>query len=196
MKFLKKSKEPQTPPDALVVGLGNPGPQYAGTRHNVGFDVVDTLAKSNGVVLKTHKFQAQYGVGTVAGRSVVLAKPMTFMNLSGRAVAALARHFGIKPDAVLVVSDDLDMDVARVRLKPKGGAGGHNGHKSIIQALGTSDYPRLKIGIGRAGESVDHVLSRFPPDERDAVNEAIKASATACEIWLSDGIERAMNQAN
>ena len=180
----------------MIIGLGNPGPQYSGTRHNVGFEVVETLSKAHKVPLRTHRFQAQFGVGLVEGKSIVLAKPLTFMNLSGRSVATLAKHFRIAPEAILVVADDLDMETGRVRLKPKGSSGGHNGHKSIIQSLGSDEYPRLKIGISKAGETVDHVLSRFKPDERAQIDRAVSKCVEACEIWLRDGLDMAMNRTN
>lgn len=178
------------------MGLGNPGPQYAGTRHNVGFDVVETLGKKHKIALRTHRFQAQFGAGQIDGRSVVLVKPLTFMNLSGRAVGTLAKHFRLGPESILVVADDLDMDVGRVRMKPKGSSGGHNGHKSIIQALGSDEYPRLKIGIGKTGDTVDHVLNKFKPDERADIDRAVAKSVEACEAWLSDGLDTAMNRTN
>jgi len=196
MGFIKRRSGPETPPEAMIVGLGNPGPQYSGTRHNVGFEVVETLGKKHKVALRTHRFQAQFGVGMIEGRSVMLVKPLTFMNLSGRSVATLARHFSLSPEAVLVVADDLDMAVGRVRLKPKGSSGGHNGHKSIIQSLGSDEYPRLKIGIGKAGETVDHVLSRFKPDERAEIDRAVARCVDACETWLRDGLDMAMNRTN
>ncbi|MBS1723172.1 MAG: aminoacyl-tRNA hydrolase [Armatimonadetes bacterium] len=181
----------------MIVGLGNPGPQYRGTRHNVGFDVVEALAERHGIRLKEHKHQAQYGVGTIDGHGVVLCKPLTYMNLSGRAVATLAKSYGLKPDRIMVVSDDLDMALGRVRAKSKGSSGGHNGHKSIIQALQSEDYPRVKIGVGRSGESSsDHVLGKFKPDERATVSEALERAVKTCEMWLSDGIDQAMNWGN
>jgi len=196
MGFIKRRTEPEQPPVAIIAGLGNPGAQYSGTRHNVGFEVVEALAKKHGIVLKTHRHQAQFGVGTISGKSVLLVKPLTYMNLSGRSVGAIARHYRIKVEAILVAADDLDMDTARVRLKPKGSSGGHNGHKSIIQALGSDEYPRLKIGIGKGQEGREHVLSRFKPDERAQINEAVGKCVEGCEIWLSDGIELAMNRVN
>jgi len=185
------------PPEWVIVGLGNPGPEYARTRHNVGFDTIDALAKRYGIRLEVRKHKAVYGFGQLEGVPVVLAKPLTFMNLSGQAVAPLAREFSIAPAHVLVISDDLDMDLARTRLKPKGGAGGHNGHKSIIHALGSTDYPRLKIGIGRSeDETIDHVLTQFPPDERTAIDEAIERSVKGIELLVTEGIDAAMTAVN
>ncbi len=198
MKWLKKSGPPDLPPEAMVVGLGNPGPEYNGTRHNVGFEVVDELARRFRVPVRSAKFRAVYGTGTVADRSVVLVKPVTFMNLSGQAVAALARHFSIPPESIMVVADDLDLAVARVRMKPKGSHGGHNGHRSVIQSLGTDTYPRIKLGIGKAGDdpTVAHVLSKFPPDERVEMDRAVERASDGVEVWLREGLERAMNLVN
>lgn len=194
--FFKK-RAPELPPEWLIVGLGNPGPEYRGTRHNVGFAVIDELAKLHGIKVSKSKNKALYGQGSIDGHGILLVKPLTFMNLSGQAVVPFARQHGILPDRILVIADDLDMATGRVRLKPKGSAGGHNGHKSIIQSLGSSDYPRLKIGIGASKDStIDHVLSRFKPDEQKKINEAVNLAAKACEIAVSDGIERAMNAAN
>ncbi|MCW5936432.1 MAG: aminoacyl-tRNA hydrolase [Fimbriimonadaceae bacterium] len=182
---------------ALIVGLGNPGAQYAGTRHNIGFEVVEELARRNGLKWGAAKHQSLLAVGTVAGVPVALAKPTTFMNLSGRAVTALVRHYGLKPDQILVVADDLDLETGRVRMRAKGSPGGHNGHKSIVQALGTQEYARIKIGIGRGDdETIDHVLSKFRPDERETVRSAVEKAADGCEDFLREGIERAMNRTN
>jgi len=196
--FRKAPPAPTLPPTWIVVGLGNPGPEYRGTRHNVGFDVVDLLAERSRTKLDKSKHRAKYGVGTVAGEPVGLVKPLTYMNLSGQAVAPLMREWGLKPDHVLVIADDLDLDVGRVRLKPKGSAGGHNGHKSLIQSLGTMEYPRLKIGIGSVGrpQTIDHVLGPFHPDERDAIAIAIQRAADAVEAIVSTGLEAALSRVN
>ncbi|MCW5939652.1 MAG: aminoacyl-tRNA hydrolase [Fimbriimonadaceae bacterium] len=197
MKWLKKNRDPVLPPEALIVGLGNPGPQYAGTRHNVGFAVIERLAKVHGVKLDKNQHRSNFGVGLVHGRPVVLCKPLTFMNLSGQAVAALSKSYGIKPDRILVVADDLDLPTGRVRVRAKGSSGGHNGHKSIIASLGTQDYPRIKIGIGKTDDpTVEHVLSRFNSDESIEIDRAIERSATACEIWLEFGVDQTMNEVN
>lgn len=194
--FFKK-RAPELPPEWLIVGLGNPGPEYRGTRHNVGFEVIDELAQRNGIKVSKSKNKALYGHGAIAGRGVLLVKPLTFMNLSGQAVAAFARQHGIKPERILVVADDMDLAVGRVRLKPKGSAGGHNGHKSIIQSLGSSDYPRMKIGIGAPKtEGIEHVLSKFHPDEIDAIRDAVQRATKGCEVAVELGIERAMNAVN
>lgn len=197
MLFRKKATPIATPPTHMIVGLGNPGPEYAGTRHNVGFDVVEALARDAGRKIDGRKHKAVFGLAEIDGICVLLVRPLTFMNLSGHAVAALAREHRIALDKILVVADDLDLEVGRVRLKPKGGAGGHNGHRSIIQSLGTSDYPRLRIGIGKGSDAtIEHVLSRFKPDEREAIQGAIAVAVEACRRWLTEGVERTASWVN
>ncbi|HRF58629.1 MAG TPA: aminoacyl-tRNA hydrolase [Fimbriimonadaceae bacterium] len=197
MLFRKKATPIATQPSHMIVGLGNPGPEYAGTRHNVGFDVVEALARDAGRKIETRKHKAVFGLAEIDGIPLLLVRPLTFMNLSGQAVAALAREHRIPPDKILVVADDLDLDVGRVRLKPKGGAGGHNGHRSIIQSLGTTEYPRLRIGIGKGSDpTIEHVLSRFKPEEREAIHEAIAVAVEACRRWLTEGVERTASWVN
>lgn len=180
-----------------MVGLGNPGPEYARTRHNVGFDLIDELSSRHGIKLGTAQHKARFGIGTIGGVGVVLVKPMTYMNLSGQSVAPLAKAHGIKPEKIVVVADDLDLEVGRTRLKPKGGAGGHNGHKSLIHSLGTQEYPRLKIGIGKGDdETIDHVLGKFTPEERVEIEKAIRKGADGIEVLVQDGLESALNKIN
>jgi PTH1 family peptidyl-tRNA hydrolase len=174
------------------VGLGNPGAEYEGTRHNVGFELIDRLAESARIRLYKSKHQARFGLGTLAETSVVLAKPLTYMNLSGRSVAPLMRDFGLTPARVLVLVDDLDLPLGKVRLRAKGSAGGHNGHKSLIAVLGTEEYPRIKIGIGRGEEdTVDFVLGRFSPEDRVDIDRAMREAAEMVHRVLTVGVERA-----
>ena len=195
--FRRKPAAPTLPPEWLIVGLGNPGAEYAHTRHNVGFDLIDRLATAQRVRLGIRKHRAVYGVGEVHGIPVVLAKPMTFMNVSGQAVSPLLREFGLKPDRLLVITDDLDLEVGRVRMRPHGGHGGHNGHRSIIQSLGTDQYARVKVGIGKGGDTtVDHVLSRFSPIERERIDEALARVERTIEVLGTHGLERALTEAN
>ncbi len=193
--MFRKRTPPTLPPEWLIVGLGNPGPEYAGTRHNIGFDLVERLANAHRIQVRTAKHRALTGVGMVAGVPVALAKPLTFMNLSGQSVAPLARSYGIPPERILVVADDMDLALGRLRLRGSGGSGGHNGHKSLIASLGTQDYPRLRIGIGKDEAVLDHVLSKFHPDERPVVDEALKKAIGVVERLLTDGLERATEQA-
>jgi PTH1 family peptidyl-tRNA hydrolase len=196
--FRKRPPEPQLPPEWIIVGLGNPGPEYKGTRHNVGFDVIERLAEKHRIKLDKSKHRARYGIGRIGESTVVLVKPLTYMNLSGQAVAPLAKEYSLGPDRILVVADDLDMVVGRVRLKPKGSAGGHNGHKSLIQSLGTQEYPRLKIGIGSVDRTatVDHVLGAFKGDERDVIARALTKAADGVERILEAGLEAGQNLVN
>lgn len=186
--FWKKPKT-DVAPEWFVVGLGNPGGEYSGTRHNVGFQVIELLAERHRIKLDKSKHRARIGLGRVGETSACLVKPLTYMNLSGQAVGPLARDYGLTPDHILVVADDLDLPVGKLRLRLDGSAGGHNGHKSLIQYLKTQSYPRIKIGIGKAGpgETIDHVLSTFTPAEKDLIQPAIRAAADICRIMLEQG---------
>jgi PTH1 family peptidyl-tRNA hydrolase len=197
MFFHRKPKIEESP-EWMIVGLGNPGPEYRGTRHNLGFEVIDRLSEAHRIRLDKSKHQARFGLGRMGDHPVLLVKPLTYMNLSGRAVAPLARQYGLKPERVLVVADDTDLKPGRTRLKPGGSAGGHNGHKSLIQFLGTSEYPRLKIGIGRVHreETIDHVLSGFDPKEREVIDLALARAVEAIELTVSEGLNAGMNEAN
>ncbi len=180
-----------------VIGLGNPGPRYADTRHNAGFMCVDLLARRTGVSLKDRRKAAVLGEGWIDGQRMVLVKPRTFMNLSGDAARYTLDRYRIDPAAMLVVLDDLDLPLGVIRLRASGGSGGHNGLNSINDALGGADYPRLRIGIGRPqGGAVDHVLARFDAGELPVLEEAIERAADAAEAWLRNGIDFAMNHFN
>jgi PTH1 family peptidyl-tRNA hydrolase len=186
----------------LIVGLGNPGSEYRDTRHNVGFKVVDALVQRWRVEDQwREKFDALQIRTTVPGGDgqVIVAKPLTFMNLSGQAVAAVAGFYKIEPPDIFIVTDDVALPVGRLRARREGGAGGHNGLKSLIQSLATQAFPRMRVGVGR-GDSrrdlADHVLGRFDADERDTVSAAVLRAADATEVFISEGIERVMNSFN
>lgn len=184
----------------LIVGLGNPGPEYRDTRHNVGFKVADALAERWRVSDSwREKFEALHIKTTVRDEAVILAKPLTFMNLSGHAVAGLSGFYKIAPSDILVISDDVALPVGRLRARREGSAGGQNGLKSIIQSLATQSFPRLRVGVGR-GDSrrdlADHVLGRFEADEHETVSAAVLRAADASEVFLSEGIERVMSVFN
>jgi PTH1 family peptidyl-tRNA hydrolase len=179
-----------------IVGLGNPGAEYAGTRHNVGFDVVDELARRWSANLK--KWKAIADVAVVKERGVVLVEPRTYMNDSGRAVSAVMAFYKIQPADVLVVADEVQLPLGKLRLRPSGSAGGHNGLKSVIEHVGR-DFPRLRIGIERGHpdrDLSDRVLSRFPRSERDVVDRAVTRAADAADTFVSDGVHLAMNRFN
>lgn len=182
----------------VIVGLGNPGPKYAGTRHNVGFGVIDYLAAAPGVGPFRSRFQAQVAEASEGGEPVLLVKPETFMNLSGRAVRQAVDFYKLPLTDLLVVSDDFNLPLGKLRVRAKGSHGGQNGLRDIQQQLGTDEYPRLRIGVGQPGpgEAVDHVLSRFKPGERKAVEDAIARAAEAALVWVRQGIEACMNRAN
>jgi PTH1 family peptidyl-tRNA hydrolase len=183
----------------LIVGLGNPGRAYQGTRHNVGFEVVDMVAGRHQVAWES----APRGIEALVGRwreaDVVLAKPLTFMNLSGPAVVGLLQFYKIDVPDLLVVVDEIYLDLGRLRARGAGSAGGHNGLKSILGALGTGAFARLRVGVGRGDarrDLADHVLARFEPDERPIVAEVVSRSADAAELFVAEGIGPVMNRFN
>ncbi len=182
----------------LIVGLGNPGQEYRWTRHNMGFLVVDHLAKKEGIQLARRRFQAVFGQGKIAGEDVILAKPLTFMNLSGEAVTRLLRFFHIPPEDLIVIHDDLDMPFGKIRIRLQSGHGGHQGVKNIIENLGKKDFARVKIGIGRPGnlgrDPADYVLAPLTREEREEAQEAAAEAAEAVETLLSSGPEETMNR--
>ncbi len=192
------ASEEQRKPTRIVVGLGNPGPRYRDTRHNVGFGCVDLLAERWGIAVNDRRRTTILGQGYRDGVPVVLAKPRTFMNLSGESVAYLLARFGGRPADLVVVYDEMALPLGRIRLRARGSDAGHNGIKDIIRTVHTVDFPRLRIGIGGPGMSgsVDHVLGRFSDEETPMVNASILRSAEAVECLLTEGIDIAMNRYN
>jgi PTH1 family peptidyl-tRNA hydrolase len=192
----------------LVVGLGNPGREYVGTRHNIGYEVVDALAIKLGWVksvdefnrLAKVKFDALTLDGTMpSGEKLLLLMPMTFMNLSGRSVQQAASFYQVPPADLMIVLDDIALPCGRIRLRAAGSSGGHNGLKDIERALGTDEYPRLRVGIDPPPARIpqrDYVLGRFGPDQRVALGPAIDRASSAIETWIAKGIVTAMNQFN
>jgi len=186
----------------LVVGLGNPGREYAGHRHNVGFMVVDRLAEAVGVPLGQSKFEGRFGQGAVGKARLFLLEPETYMNVSGEAVSAAARFYKVAPEDLLVVHDELDLPFGRLQLKRGGGTGGHNGLESIVEQLGTPDFARLRFGIGKpAGPNakervVGHVLHDFSSAEEDALDPLLERSVDMIRAWVSLGLAEAMNRHN
>ncbi|SDJ17129.1 aminoacyl-tRNA hydrolase [Natribacillus halophilus] len=184
----------------LLVGLGNPGLKYAKTRHNVGFMVLDELAKESGVKLNKHKaFQGEYNEITVDGERILLLKPQTYMNRSGRSVQAIVDYFGIESADILVIYDDLDLAVGVTKFRKTGGHGGHNGLRSLIDHLDTKAFNRARIGIGRPreGQSVtSHVLARFSKEERKEIENVQQYVTKACKAWMEADFDYVMNQYN
>lgn len=183
----------------LIAGLGNPGEKYRGTRHNVGFDVLDELARRHGLTFESAPAEALQSKWRSGPDVAVIVKPLTFMNLSGTAVAALCHYYRIALPDVLVICDDVNLDLGRLRVRPGGSEGGHNGLRSVAEHLGTTEYPRLRIGVGRGDKRrnlADHVLARFEAEERSGVDGAVTRAADAVETWVSHGTERAMQAFN
>jgi PTH1 family peptidyl-tRNA hydrolase len=181
----------------LIVGLGNPGKEYSGTRHNVGFDTVENLAKRHGMRFRGSRAAAVVAEGIIAGTKVAIVKPLTFMNLSGQAVRDLANYYRVSHQEIVVVCDDVNLPLGKLRIRPKGSAGGHNGLKSIIQCIQGDDFIRVRIGVGSPrGEMIEHVLSRFARAERDKIATATARAADSLEEIASAGIDQAMNLYN
>ena len=195
MLFQKK-----LPVSWLIVGLGNPGDKYDGTRHNAGFLAVDALADKGRFRISRVKFKALTAQGSVGGQGALVMKPTTYMNLSGEAVGEAARFYKIPPDHVLVISDDVDLPLGKLRIRTNGSAGGHNGLKSIIQHLGSDQFPRLKVGVGGKPhpdyDMADWVLSKFQGEDKKLMDETVKKAADAVECFLKDGPQKAMNRFN
>lgn len=183
----------------IFVGLGNPGKQYEHTRHNIGFDVIDELSKKWSIPLDQAKHKGIYGIGTVNSEKVLLLKPLTYMNLSGESIAAVMNFFKAELEDIVVLYDDLDLPVGRIRLRQKGSAGGHNGIKSTIANLGTQEFNRIRIGIGRPVGRIpviDYVLGRFLNEEREAMSKVIEKCTEACEDWTRKPFLQVMNEHN
>ncbi|MBI4303466.1 MAG: aminoacyl-tRNA hydrolase [Chloroflexi bacterium] len=190
----------------LIVGLGNPGTGYANNRHNLGFMCVSHFARAHGIQFDKKQGKARFGMGEVDGIKVVVARPQTFMNLSGQAVSPLVRKFDIKPEDLIVIHDDLDLHVGKIRIRLGGSAGGHKGVKSIYVELGSQDFYRIRVGIGRPNRTedldendaaiIDYVLSDFTPEERQTINEVIPRVSAAILCLLTEGPTAAMNKYN
>lgn len=182
----------------VVVGIGNPGSRYQKTRHNLGFEVVDRVAAQAGIALDRRRFDAKVGDGLVGSQRVLLVKPQTYVNLTGTCVAPLLRWHRSLPGDLLAVCDDLNLELGRLRLRPSGSSGGHNGLESIVECLGTDEFARLRLGIGRgpSGDAVEHVLGRFRPDEEEAAAAGVATAAEAVLAWIEHGLDVAMNRFN
>ena len=195
MFFQKKA-----PVSWLIVGLGNPGEQYENTRHNVGFLVADELGERGSFPIQRLKFKALTNTAVIGGQGALVMKPTTYMNLSGEAVGEAARFYKIPPSRVLVISDDVDLPLGKLRIRTGGSAGGHNGLKSVIQHLGANQFPRLKVGVGGKPhpdyDMADWVLGKLQGEDKKVLDEAVKRAADAVECFLKDGPQKAMNRFN
>lgn len=183
----------------IIAGLGNPTKEYEKTRHNVGFEVIDVLARVMNITVTEKKFKGCYGRGIIEGEKVLLLKPRTFMNLSGESVRAAADYYKVDPEHIIIIYDDISLDVGLLRIRTKGSAGGHNGIKSIIAHLGTQEFPRIKVGVGDKPKKMDlaaYVLSRFEKEDRALMEDAFEEAAGAVKVMISQGADAAMNQFN
>lgn len=183
----------------LIAGLGNPGRDYAGTRHNIGFGVVTRISDKYNIPLTSKEHKAVCGKGMVGGEKVILAQPQTFMNLSGESIRSIADYYKIDPEDIIIAFDDISLEVGQIRIRRKGSAGGHNGIKNIIAHLGTNEFPRVKVGVGakpEGGDLVRHVLGRFSREDEKVIGEVLDRAVEAVEMIVSDGVDAAMNRYN
>lgn len=183
----------------LIVGLGNPGIEYAATRHNVGFDAITYLCDKYGISMTSKENKAIVGKGMIEGQKVMVAQPQTYMNLSGESVRALMDYYKLDLEDLIVISDDISLEVGQIRVRPKGSAGGHNGLKNIIQHLGTQEFTRVKIGVGakpEGGNLVKHVLGRFSKEEDGLLRDVFELVDEACREIMESGADSAMNKVN
>ena len=183
----------------VVVGLGNPGKQYENTRHNVGFNVIDILAKEYGISVSKIKHKALIGEGRVGSEKVLLVKPQTYMNLSGETLIDIYNYYKVDMENIIVIYDDIDLDVGKIRIRKKGSGGTHNGMRSIIKCLGANDFPRVRVGVSKpkpGRDLADFVLSRFRKEESDDVELGLEKAAKAVDVMIRDNIDLAMNKYN
>ena len=183
----------------IIVGLGNPEPEYSNTRHNMGFDVINKLAGKHEISLNRTKFNAIYGTGIIEGEKVILIKPQTYMNNSGEAVKEFVNFYKEPLDNIIVIYDDMDTDIGSIRVRAKGGAGSHNGMKSIVSELNSEDFPRIRVGIGRPKseyDRIDYVIGQIPEKEYIELQKGEKIAVEATEYWIKNGIDNTMNKYN
>ncbi len=183
----------------IIIGLGNPEPEYSRTRHNMGFDVINILAEKNNIDLSRTKYNAIYGTGIINGEKVILIKPQTFMNNSGESAVEFAKFYKEEINNILVVYDDMDTEIGTIRVRAKGGAGSHNGMKSIVSELNSEDFPRIRVGIGRPKseyDRIDYVIGQIPEEEYIELQKGEKIAVEATEYWIKNGIDNTMNKYN
>lgn len=181
----------------LIVGLGNPGKEYEHTRHNIGFDAVDVISHKYNIDINRVKFKGMYGEGNIEGEKVILLKPLTYMNLSGESVREIVNFYKIDSENIIVIYDDVDLEIGRLRIRVKGSSGGHNGIKSIIYQLGTEEFVRLRLGVGKAErDMVSHVLGKFAKEDRDSIEKVLNSAVEATSTIINQSPEVAMNKFN
>ena len=183
----------------LIVGLGNPESEYAHTRHNMGFDTINELAKNNNINITKTKFKALYETGIIQNEKVILLKPQTYMNLSGEAIKEARDFYNVKPEEIIVIYDDIDIEKGKINLRKKGGPGSHNGMKSVVQELNTTDFIRIRVGIGQPefkSDMINYVIGNVPEEEQKILQQGTKKAAEAIEEILKNGIDIAMNKFN
>ncbi len=183
----------------LIVGLGNPESEYAHTRHNMGFDTINELAKNNNINITKTKFKALYETGIIQNEKVILLKPQTYMNLSGEAIKEARDFYNVKPEEIIVIYDDIDIEKGKIKLRKKGGPGSHNGMKSVVQELSTTDFIRIRVGIGQPefkSDMINYVIGKVPEEEQKILQQGTKKAAEAIEEILKNGIDIAMNKFN
>ena len=183
----------------LIVGLGNPEPEYSKTRHNMGFDVINELSKKYDIKVEKQGFNALYGTGIIENEKVILCKPQTYMNLSGESIKEVVNFYNIEPKEIIVIYDDIDIEKGKIKLRKKGGAGSHNGMKSVVEELNTTDFARIRVGIGQPefkSDMINYVIGKVPEDEQKILKEGTHKAAEAVEEILKNGIDIAMNKFN
>ena len=183
----------------LIVGLGNPENEYANTRHNMGFDTINEIAKNNNINITKSKFKGLYETGIIQGKKVILLKPQTYMNLSGESIKEICDFYKIESKDIIVIYDDIDIEKGKIKLRKKGGPGSHNGMKSVVQELGTTEFPRVRVGIGQPefkSDMINYVIGKVPEEEQKVLHEGVKRAAEAVEEIVKNGIDIAMNKFN
>ena len=183
----------------LIVGLGNPEKEYGNTRHNMGFDTINEIAKNNNIDINKNKFKGLYETANIQNKKVILLKPQTYMNLSGESVREIVDFYNIEPQNIIVIYDDIDIEKGHIKIRKKGGAGSHNGMKSVVQELGTTDFARIRVGIGQPefkSDMINYVIGKVPKEEQEILNQGVKKAAEAVEEILKNGIDIAMNKFN